>query len=229
MASNASDASEDAADWRDSRVQTCEHISEIEPRKKTVIGGYTCCVPGCYSNTKRDQELSFHKFPKDESMKQKWINAIKRKDFIPGELNRVCSLHFQGGRKMDLTDVPAIFLLLSQPKSRKPSKEHEPLPTPAKRKIPLEDAVLEGVENEDDERIRMKQKIDLLRKQIQVEKFGLQQFCGSDSDIRFYAGFPDYNTLTSLYEFLGPAVTKLNYWGSKAVFHWQRSGVIARI
>ena len=34
--------------------------SETEPRKKSVRGGYTC-VPGSYSNTKRDQELSFHK------------------------------------------------------------------------------------------------------------------------------------------------------------------------
>ena len=25
--------------------------------KKALRGGYTCCVPGCYSNTKRDKEL----------------------------------------------------------------------------------------------------------------------------------------------------------------------------
>lgn len=48
---------------------------------------------------------------------------------------------------------------------------------------------------------------------LQVEKFGLQRFAGSDSDIWSYTGFPDYNTLTSFYEFLGPAVTQLNYWG----------------
>ena len=63
----------------------------------------------------------------------------------------------------------------------------------------------------------MQQEIDRLSKeleQLQVEKFGLQRFVGSDSDIRFYIGFPDYNTLTSFYEFLGPAVTQLNYWDS---------------
>ena len=31
--------------------------------KKALRGGYTCDIPGCYSNTKRDKELSFHKFP----------------------------------------------------------------------------------------------------------------------------------------------------------------------
>lgn len=63
----------------------------------------------------------------------------------------------------------------------------------------------------------MQQEIDRLSKELEqlaVEKFGLQRFAGSDSDIRFYTGFPDYNTLTSFYEFLGPAVTQLNYWGS---------------
>ena len=33
--------------------------------KKHLRGGYTGCVPGCYSNTKRDKELPFHKFPND--------------------------------------------------------------------------------------------------------------------------------------------------------------------
>ena len=138
---------------------------ETEPKKKSVRGGYTCCVPGCYSNTKRDQELSFHKFPKDESMKLKWINAIKRKDFIPGEHHRVCSLHFQGGKKMGLTDVPAIFPLLPQPKFRKPQRERElSLPNPAKRRrctlsvIPVENAVVG--EDDDDKRIKMQQEID---------------------------------------------------------------------
>ena len=43
----------------------------------------------------------------------------------------------------------------------------------------------------------MQQEIDRLSKELEqlaVEKFGLQRFAGSDSDIRFYTGFPDYNT-----------------------------------
>ena len=58
--------------------------------------------------------------------------------------------------------------------------------------------------------------------QLAVEKFGLQRFAGSDSDIQFYTGFPDYNTLTSFYEFLEPAVTQLNYWGSRSGFSEER-------
>ena len=39
--------------------------------KKALRGGYTCCVPGCYSNAKRDMELSFHKLPRDVSLREK--------------------------------------------------------------------------------------------------------------------------------------------------------------
>ena len=47
--------------------------------KKALRGGYTCCVPGCYFNTKNDKELSFHKFPRYVSLREKWINSIKRR------------------------------------------------------------------------------------------------------------------------------------------------------
>ena len=40
--------------------------------KKRVRGGYTYCVPGCYSNTKRDHKLPFHRFPRDVVMKERW-------------------------------------------------------------------------------------------------------------------------------------------------------------
>ncbi len=79
----------------------------------------------------RDQELSFYKFPRDVTMKDRWRNAIKQKDFIPGEHHRVCSKHFQGGRKMGQVIVPAIFPLLPQPKA---PRERKPLPNPSKRK-----------------------------------------------------------------------------------------------
>ena len=40
--------------------------------KKDLRRGYTCCVPGSYSNThKRDKELSFHKFPRNVSLREK--------------------------------------------------------------------------------------------------------------------------------------------------------------
>ena len=39
---------------------------------------YHCCVPNCYSNGRYDFQLSFHKFPKDDEMRKKWIVKIRR-------------------------------------------------------------------------------------------------------------------------------------------------------
>ena len=39
--------------------------------KKYLRGGYTCYVPGYNSNSKRDKQLSFHKFPRDVSLREK--------------------------------------------------------------------------------------------------------------------------------------------------------------
>ena len=86
--------------------------------KKVLRGGCTCYVPGCYSNTERDKELSFHKFPRDVSLREKWINSIKRKDFISGEQHRVCSQHFHGPKKQGRSDIPTIFPLLAQCKQK---------------------------------------------------------------------------------------------------------------
>ena len=94
-------------------------------------GGYTCYVPGCYSNYKK---LSFHKFPLDEGLRKKWIGNIKRKNFVrPTEHHRVCSLHFKNGKKMGSTDVPVIFPLLPKPTFRQPPKQRSTPPTTTKR------------------------------------------------------------------------------------------------
>ena len=44
--------------------------------------------------------------PRDVSLREKWVSSIKRKDFIPGEQQRVCSLHFHGAKKQRTSDVP---------------------------------------------------------------------------------------------------------------------------
>lgn len=80
------------------------------------MGGYTCCVPGCKSNNKKDRHLSYYVFPKDPKLREIWIENIAK----PGKLNspfkptnghRVCSEHFDGGKKTYLINVPTIFPL----------------------------------------------------------------------------------------------------------------------
>ena len=77
-----------------------------------------CCVPGCYYNMKKDKELSLHKFPKEEAVRKRWINALERKDFVPSEQHCVCSTCFVDRKRKD---VPHVFTVLPQPECRKPS------------------------------------------------------------------------------------------------------------
>ena len=86
----------EAANGIKSAVATEETRSVHKPKPR---GGYTCCVPGCYSNSKKDTTLSFHKIPKDEPYRTKWINAIKRKEVTPGEHHHVCSVYFRNARE----------------------------------------------------------------------------------------------------------------------------------
>ena len=58
---------------------------------------FTCCIPGCntgYRSNASKEKISLYKFPKDENMRQKWIRAIPRKDWIPTDSHRVCAKHF---------------------------------------------------------------------------------------------------------------------------------------
>ena len=53
----------------------------------------------------------------------------------------------------------------------------------------------------------MKQEIADMKLEINTLTFGLQHFAGSDDNIGFYTGFPNYSTLISFYEFLLPSAT----------------------
>ena len=41
----------------------------------------------------------------------------------------------------------------------------------------------------------------------------------NDSLVKMYTGFPSYELLVAFFDFLGPAVNNLNYWGAKDGIH----------
>ena len=45
--------------------------------------------------------------------------------------------------------------------------------------------------------------------------FGIDDIAGNDKLVSLYTGFPSYDILLAFFEFLGPAVANLNYWGEK--------------
>ncbi|XP_050167245.1 THAP domain-containing protein 11 [Myiozetetes cayanensis] len=99
--------------------------------------GFTCCVPGCYNNSHRDKALHFYTFPKDEELRRLWLKNVSRagvsgcfSTFQPTTGHRVCSEHFQGGRKSYLVRVPTIFPLRGV-NERKAQRARRPRPAAA--------------------------------------------------------------------------------------------------
>ncbi|KAL4224511.1 hypothetical protein ACF0H5_015212 [Mactra antiquata] len=121
-----------------------------------------CAAIGCTSSSSRDN-VNFFRFPKDEYLKQVWIDSIGRKNYQPSVYSRVCSRHFVDCdfvkdhkliqrcgfnksflRRLKPNAVPSLFPTLN-PTSRKlaidksaASKELEPVEVTRKTKEVLQ-------------------------------------------------------------------------------------------
>ena len=55
-----------------------------------------CCVNLCKSRFKKNSDISYHEFPKDNDMRLKWLKAVSRKDFntrINTEIPKDANMH----------------------------------------------------------------------------------------------------------------------------------------
>ena len=48
-----------------------------------------CCAPNCKGNYHNGPKVHVFGFPSDENLKRKWINAIRRENFIPSGTSKV--------------------------------------------------------------------------------------------------------------------------------------------
>ena len=55
-----------------------------------------CSAVGCQNNSSRkSEEISFYRLPRDVSLKKVWINNLKRANLPKEETVRVCHTHFE--------------------------------------------------------------------------------------------------------------------------------------
>lgn len=215
---------------------------------ESLPGGYTCCVPGCFINSKKHKgQFSFHVFPKDPKLRKKWLLNISRKNFSPTTGHRVCSAHFLGGKKSYQNAVPTVFPLKKshqrpKPKARRPLIRHKDTTIQNTVMESTQNNGINGVDeeesNEEDkgEGSEIKTVNDLdrleatktriallehekqqLEQKITMERFGVERFALSDSDMQFYTGLDNYLQFKALFDFLDGnccACSRLNYWGS---------------
>eukprot|EP00118_Oscarella_pearsei_P014440 m.123620 g.123620 ORF g.123620 m.123620 type:complete len:392 (+) comp37824_c0_seq3:479-1654(+) len=92
-----------------------ESLFASKGRPRLTRGGDTCCIPGCYNSTREDRHLKFHSLPKHPAKRRKWLKLIRRPDsWDPSANQKVCSNHFQGGRKSCSSSYPTIFPFTSK-------------------------------------------------------------------------------------------------------------------
>ena len=69
-----------------------------------------CCVPLCFNNFRNHPELQYYRLPKDEELRKQYRILIKNSALKEDKDNtRICSAHFEGGRKLSRRHLPSIF------------------------------------------------------------------------------------------------------------------------
>ncbi|XP_041948199.1 uncharacterized protein LOC121709131 [Alosa sapidissima] len=196
-----------------------------------------CCVPLCSASGRYNSSLSFHCFPKNVSLRAKWIHQVRRTGFTITQHTKVCSRHFKpheivtskkGRRALVAGAVPSLFEWNNystkerpgvwERRARPPSPERvlepaaaaEPIALPMVMDHDYEASPTVCVDRQHYEQLR--QEIDTLREQLKIchlSKFGLQRFASSPEDIRFYTRFPSYKHLMAFWSLISTATSKM--------------------
>jgi hypothetical protein len=248
--------------------------------------GFTCCVPECFNNNKRERHLRFYEFPKGKNLRKLWINKVSRRGkkgkfslFVPSTGHRVCSDHFEGGKKTYTVRIPTIFPW-RKTKTNTPRRQLVRKPVPSecgKRnsdesdinvkdvsvdhsyavasnspdhlllKIREKDQIIYDLESKIEELeskiLSLKNEAEQMRKnydnvllevstlqrkntlaiaeldqtkrELNSKTFSFQSIKDKPDIVKFYTGFSSHSEFLSLYNFLSPDFSCINYWGSK--------------
>ena len=190
-----------------------------------------CAVPGCSNHSSRNTSVSYYALPfNNKKLLKIWMHKIGRNNLPINPSTRICSDHFVNAAGHRLrpdeylsVNIPILSTTVCQAKCQK-------LPTVRTVAEPTDDTLSEesdkvlsqvadvGVQTSDDLQafiVRLSQTISSLEEQLLSSKFCLENISRDDDKILFYTGFPNYATLKVCYDYLGPAVDNLTYWGSK--------------
>ena len=168
----------------------------------------------------------FNKFPTEPKLRKAWLHWIGRADFKPTQYHRVCSKHFEGGKKSWLNNLPTIGpkIIKPTPTKERPTvrcreREKYPIPAPKKRRSSESETVeklrqeVEELQNSVSELERGKQQqeheICVLKENIEKRVFSIEHFKADNANFEFYTGFPNYDTFKAFYNYLSPACERL--------------------
>ncbi len=89
----------------------------------------SCCAPFCTNRaTKatREKGIHFYRIPRKGEKRSLWLNAIKRKSFLPGPNTYICSVHFVGGKILIITVILLLNFSLGKKSSDPQSLSYSP-------------------------------------------------------------------------------------------------------
>ena len=82
---------------------------------------YNCCVPLCTNHKRKNPNLSFYRIPKDERVRKEYSRLIRNETLkLQSSHTRICSAHFDGGKKRNRHHLPSIFPWSKPVNLRKP-------------------------------------------------------------------------------------------------------------
>ncbi|KAE8625029.1 hypothetical protein XENTR_v10006134 [Xenopus tropicalis] len=55
----------------------------------------TCAASECKNNSKKDSQVTFHRFPADPKRRAEWLKHLNRENFFPTLHTFLCSKHFE--------------------------------------------------------------------------------------------------------------------------------------
>ena len=201
--------------------------------------GKSCII--CKHTTTTDPTVHMHRTPKVVPLRQQWLKALGIEETDLPKDPRVCSCHFSDG---DATKLLSLTLgkKFTSPKNDLllfiyhchlqrsavtssisiTSKSHTVLSTDTSELpstsssiddayITVNAALMAKIEMLESENAALKQK--------DKAPFRLEDVMHNDSLVKMYTGFPSYELLVAFFDFLGPAVNNLNYWGAKGGIH----------
>lgn len=110
----------------------------------------SCCAVDCTSRHQKGSKISFYRIPSKSRYPERrrlWITALKRKNWVPGADDWVCSKHFVGGRchndSLSPAYVPKIFNFTRSPVKRKLQSDFASYERRAKRRLAFESEQLD--------------------------------------------------------------------------------------
>ena len=174
-----------------------------------------CIVCGIRQNqSTKLKGITFHRLPPSGKLRQKWLQSLQLEGTCVSNATRVCSEHFRDGipyatlgEKFEEHVDPTKRRIISRKSPDKATSGSEP----------AEESTVNAAVQSSMECSRcseLVQELQQLKAALANTHFGIHSIQEDDSLISYYTGFPTYKVLQSFFEFLGPSVHKLTYWGS---------------